>query len=85
MRAWPDSFVKGELMHPWQAVSGLAQCRGWIRDNASGLVESVAATSKIEPEIVLRVLDALHCQAMGGEGAGEPCLLEVVQGRRGTG
>ncbi len=70
----------GISAHPWQAISELGQCRGWIRENAEGLVESVSAAAGVEPDVVLRVLDALHCQAMGGEAAGEPCLLSLMRG-----
>ena len=62
-------------MHPWQTISELAQFRNWLRANLQGLVDSISATANVEPAIVLEVLDALHCQAMGGQSAGDPCLL----------
>jgi len=71
-------------MHPWQAVSELSQSRTRIRQNIRGLVDSISITEKLDPEIVLRVLDALHCDAMAGKAAGDPCLLGLVDvGNRG--
>ncbi len=70
-------------MHPWQAVSELGQCRSWIRQNIRGLVDSISTTEKLDPEVVLRVLDALHCDAMEGKAAGNPCLLGLVDVARG--
>ncbi len=71
-------------MHPWQAVSELGQCRTWIRQNIRWLVDSISTAEKLDPEVVLRVLDALHCDVMGGKAAGDPCLLGLVDvGRRG--
>ncbi len=71
-------------MHPWQAVAELGQYRTWIRQNIRGLVDSISITQKLDPEIVLNVLDALHCDAMGGKAAGDPCLLGLLDvGRRG--
>ncbi len=72
-------------MHPWEAVSERGQCRTWIRQNIRGLVDSISMTEKLDPEVVLRVLDALHCDAMGGKAAGDPCLLGLDDvGRRGS-
>jgi len=71
-------------MHPWQAVSELSQSRTRIRQNIRGLVDSISITEKLDPEIVLRVLDALHCDAMAGKAAGDPCLLGLPDvGNRG--
>jgi len=65
-------------MHPWQAVSERGQCRTWIRQNVRELVDSISIMEKLDPEIVLHVLDALHCDTMGGKAAGDPCLLGRV-------
>ncbi|HVG37026.1 MAG TPA: hypothetical protein VNA10_04785 [Thermoplasmata archaeon] len=65
-------------MQPWQAVSELSQYRTWIRQNIRGLLDSISITEKLDPEIVLHVLDALHCDAMGGKAAGDACLLGLV-------
>jgi len=68
----------GTPMQPWQEATELAQFRKWLRRNARDLVDSVSITAKVEPAVVLRVLDALHCHAMGGKDAGDACLSEIA-------
>ena len=68
----------GTPMQPWQEATELAQFRKWLRRNARDLVDSVSIAAKVEPAVVLRVLDALHCHAMGGKGAGDACLSEIA-------
>ncbi len=47
-------------------------------------MDSISITEKLDPGIVLHVLDALYCDAMGGKAAGDPCLLGLVDvARRG--
>lgn len=70
----------GTIMQPWEAASELGQFRAWLREHARGLVESVSITANVEPAVVVRVLDALHCHAMGGKAAGDPCLADLAEG-----
>ena len=70
----------GTIMQPWEAASELSQFRAWMREHAQSLAESVSITANVEPAVVVRVLDALHCHAMGGKAAGDPCLADLAEG-----